>query len=253
MRRIGSFFVVFALAFSLDSAAEDSRRKLIVNLKFVPQEGVKSTVPDLPREMQNRAVDLRVQDGRSGGAPLTIGQGTNDDDKLFPIVAGGDVIGYIEATLQQVATDWGLKLEGEKGRILTLSVARFIVDESNKALGSVYRAEVSLSYVLADVAGKRLVEGAASGTAHRYGRARSADNCNEVLSDALKEAFADVFSSPQLQASWASGTAVSGPRGQSTGKETLEDRLRTLDDLLNKGIITKDEYTKKRAEILNEI
>jgi hypothetical protein len=34
-------------------------------------------------------------------------------------------------------------------------------------------------------------------------------------------------------------------------KETAEERLRKLEDLLKKGLITKEEYRKKREEILN--
>jgi hypothetical protein len=35
--------------------------------------------------------------------------------------------------------------------------------------------------------------------------------------------------------------------------ESAEDRLRKLDDLLKKGLITKAEYDKKRAEILKDM
>ena len=65
---------------------------------------------------------------------------------------------------------------------------RFHVDERNEAVGSTYSAEVQFTYVVTDASGATLAEGAAAGTANRYGRARSGANCAEVLSDALRDA-----------------------------------------------------------------
>jgi uncharacterized lipoprotein YajG len=249
--QIALFVLVAATAF-----ARDSRKELTVNPKFVPQEGVQSNSPDLIPAMLERTVALKVEDAR-GDDPAVIGQGTNDDDQPFPIRSSGDVIAFLADTLAQVGTSWGLKPADKPDRTLTLRLSRYFVDESNKALGSVYAAEVKLTYVLTDGAGKKLTEGAASGSAHRYGRARSADNCNEVLSDSVKEAFANVLSDPRLQEAWASGRASAGasagaPAGGGTS-ESVEERLRKLDELLKKGLITKDEYNKKRAEILKDL
>jgi len=253
MSRIASLGVALALIVPVSIFARDTRQELTVNLKFAPQEGVQSNSPDLPAAMSERPFELRVEDARKAANPLTIGQGTNDDDKAFPINAGSDVVAYVRETLQQVASGWDLKRESPPQRILTIGITRFFVDESNKALGSVYAAEVQLSYVLADAAGKRLAEGVASGEAHRYGRARSADNCSEVLSDALKEAFADALSNTELQSAWSSGKAAAPAAGQAAPQESVEERLRKLDDLLKKGLITKDEYKTKRAEILKDV
>ena len=40
---------------------------------------------------------------------------------------------------------------------------------------------------------------------------------------------------------------------QSASRESVEERLRKLDELLAKGLISKDEYDTKRAEILNSL
>jgi len=161
---------------------------------------------------------------------------------------------YLADTLTAVAEDWGLKVDRGADRVLTLKVVRFSVDESNKAVGSVYASEVKLTYTLADRGGRRLMDGAASGSAHRYGRARSADNINEVLSDALKEAFAEVLSNSRLQETWVSGKASGGGSGSSSSKpDSVEERLRKLEDLYRKGLITKEEYDKRKAEILKEV
>jgi hypothetical protein len=131
-----------------------------------------------------------------------------------------------------------------------LQVTRFFIDESNKALGSVYGTEVKLAYTLKDAKGSPLITGATSGTAHRYGRAHSPENINEVLSDSLKEAYANVLADPALQTAWVSGKAATGAAAPAI---SAEERLRQLDDLLKKGLITKDEYATKRAAILKEM
>jgi hypothetical protein len=250
MSRIASLLAALTLFCSLPALARDTVKEVVVNLRFAPQEGVQSSSPDLAPAMLDRPFQLRVEDGRGLSAPLTIGQGTNDDDKTFPVVSSADPLAYIKNTLQQIATNWGLKLAADQKRVLTVRVLRFFVDESNKAVGSVYTAEVRITYALSED-GKKLAEGSASGEAHRYGRARSAENISEVLSDALKEAFGDALSNGQLQSAWTSGKAAGG--SSSSNKESVEERLRKLDDLLRKKLITKEEYDKKRAEILKDV
>jgi hypothetical protein len=248
--------VLFAMLMFVTAAAfaRDSRRGFEVDLRFTPQEGVSANSPDLTEGMLERPVAVRVEEGRAGD-PLEIGQGTNDDDEHFPIVASTPLMPYLADTLTAVATDWGLKVDKGADRVLTVKVLRFHVDESNKAVGSVYAAEVKLTFTLADGGGRRLADGAASGSAHRYGRARSEDNANEVLSDALKEAFAEVLSSSRLQEAWVSGKAsAGGSGGSSSGKpDSVEERLRKLEDLYKKGLITKEDYDKRKAEILDEV
>jgi len=231
--------------------ARDTRKELTVNLRFAPQEGVQANSPDLTPAVLETTVAIRVEDARGGDAATTIGQGTNDDDQAFPIRASNDVDAYVADTVRQIGGGWGLKLADDSERVLTLRLTRFYVDESNKAMGSVYAAEVKVTYMLADRAGKKLIEGASSGTAHRYGRARSADNCNEVLSDSVKEAFANVLSEPRLQEAWSSGRTTGA--ADKTSHESVEERLRKLEDLFKKGLITKEEYDKKRAEILKDV
>src|ERR1700741_1960523 len=99
-------------------------KDLTVNLKFVPQEGVHSESPDLPPSMMERPYELRVTDGRSAADATRIGKGT-DDDEVFSINAGSDLVAYTKETLAGVSADWGLKTADSGDRILTLSIARF--------------------------------------------------------------------------------------------------------------------------------
>jgi hypothetical protein len=230
---------------SLLIACSAAAKDLTVNLEFAPQEGVHSESPDLPPSMLERSFALRVEDGRGVADAHTIGKGTDDDDETFSIASGSDVIAYIKDTLADLSQGWGLKTGAPADRILTVNVARFFVEESNKAVGSMYTSEVKLTWSLTDAKGTKLGQGSGSGSAHRYGRARSGDNCSEVLSDALKEAYGEVLS--------GAARGGSAPAASPEHKGSVEERLRKLDELLEKGLITKDEYKKKREEILKDV
>jgi len=231
--------------------ARGNLKELTVPLKYTPQEGVHTTSADLTPAMLEKAIDIRVEDARKLADPLLIGQGTGGDDKVFPIHADHDVIAFIQEMVTGMGKEWSIKQEHPAPRTLILQVTRFYVDESNKALGSMYGTEVKFAFILKDAKGNNLAEGVGTGSAHRYGHAHSPENINEVLSDALKEAYANVFADPGLQKSWTSGAATAGTTAHAA--ESAEDRLRKLDDLLKKGLITKAEYDKKRAEVLKDM
>lgn len=231
--------------------ARGNLKELTVPLKYIPQEGVHSTSADLPPALLNQPAEVRVEDARKLDDLLVIGQGTGGDDKIFPIHADHDAIAFIQEMVTGVGKEWSLKQEHPAPRTLVLQVTRFYVDESNKALGSIYGTEVKFAFTLKDARGKTLAEGTGTGTAHRYGHAHSPENINEVLSDALKEAYANVLADPGLQKAWISGAA--SVTNTARAAESAEERLRKLDDLLKKGLITKAEYDKKRAEILKDM
>jgi uncharacterized lipoprotein YajG len=181
-------------------------KELVVNLKFKPQEGVASNSASIPPSMHEKSVEIRVEDGRGESDPVKIGQGTGGDDRTFPIRASSDIKPFIKETLDSVAKDWSLKIDSKSAdRVLVVNITRFYIDESNKALGSVYSSEVKLSYTLKTGSGTTLTEGVGVGSTHRYGRAHSEENINEVLSDALKEAFANVLNDSGVQSAWGSG------------------------------------------------
>jgi hypothetical protein len=244
-------FTLVAASIATLAFARGNLKDLTVPLKYTPQEGVHTTSADLTPAMLEKAIDIRVEDARKLADPLLIGQGTGGDDKVFPIHADHDVIAFIQEMVTGMGREWSIKQEHPAPRTLVLQVTRFYVDESNKALGSMYGTEVKFAFVLKDAKGNNLAEGVGTGSAHRYGHAHSPENINEVLSDALKEAYANVFADPGLQKSWISGTAAAGTTAHAA--ESTEERLRKLDDLLKKGLITKPEYDKKRAEILKDM
>lgn len=176
-------------------------KEIVVDLHYKPQEGVHSSTADIPPSMREKSVQIRVTDKRGESDRAVIGSGTGGDDKKFPIKASGEVKTFVQETVDSIAKEFGLKSGGD--RVLQIEVTRFFIDESNKALGSVYSSEVKLGWVLKTGGGRTLAEGAETGSTHRYGRAHSTENMNEVLSDALKEAFANVLNDSKLQSAWA--------------------------------------------------
>ncbi len=201
MRRTFSLLIVFLFA-AVAWGRGATPKELVVDLKFVPQEGVSTNTAHLPPSLLERSIELRVQDSRNAPDPAVIGTGTGGDDRSFPIKSGGDLAAYIQTTLADIARQWGAKVDAKSDRVLVVQVTRFFIDESNKALGSVYSSEVNLAWTLKDARGNAQAEGVGTGSTHRYGRAHSHANINEVLSDALKEAFANVLNDAKLQSAW---------------------------------------------------
>ncbi|HSP16642.1 MAG TPA: YajG family lipoprotein [Thermoanaerobaculia bacterium] len=199
--RLLSVLVAFLLA-AVAYGRGSTPKELVVNLKFAPQEGVTSNAAQLPPSVLEKSIEIRVEDARKSSDPIVIGTGTGGDDRSFPIKAGSEITGYLKDTLTDLAKQWGAKVDGHPDRILVVQVTRFFIDESNKALGSVYSTEVNLAWTLKDARGNKLAEGTGAGSTHRYGRAHSQDNINEVLSDALKEAFANVMNDGNLHTAW---------------------------------------------------
>jgi hypothetical protein len=227
-------------------------KELVVALRFTPQGNTRAASVALPPSMLDRPVEIRIEDSRNVTEPSTLGEGTDDDDRPFPIRASTDVVRFVGDTVTDLASSRGLKTSTSADRHLRLRLTRFTVNESNRAVGSTYSAEVQFAYTVTDGQGRALVEGAAGGVANRYGRARSGANCSEVLSDALKEAFMSTLGDAKLQAAWGgSKTADADP--PPAGGESMEERLRRIDDLLQKGLITPEEHKTLRAQILKGV
>jgi hypothetical protein len=242
---------ISALLFGLSSTPAFGQSPLSVPLNFIPQNNVGAKSAPLPASILDRHVEFVVEDMRSLDDLKVIGQGTDDDDRLFPIVTSVPVAEYVTSAVKQMVTAYGVRSASPDGRRIRVRVSRFNIAESNKAVGSTYVAEVHLAYSF-ESGGSQLMEGASSGTASRYGRARSAANISEVVSNAMKESFDNLLNDQRLQEAWKTGAATTSTAPAPPQKETVEERLLKLNDLLKKGLITQDEYKAKRAEILKD-
>ena len=233
--RIKSPTIGLAIALGLlGSVAAEAADKGIftISLRYVPQESVATSSAVLLPGITERPVNLSIAEGRAGNDPAVIGDTSDDDDRVWPVRSSNDVIAWANEALKKNAADWGIKTSPDAPLILAGKLTRFRVLESNKAVGSTYNAETQVAFTLQDSKGRTLWEGAASGDATRYGKSRSPENTSEVLSDAIKEAYANLFNDAGLQNAWlgkaqpaASATAAPSPPSV-TPAELLADLVK---------------------------
>lgn len=209
--------VVLATWIAGGPSIADSGNERRLTLRFVPQETTGSSSPTLPEGATSRSVSLAFDDARPPSEISVVGEGENDDDEVFPWRATSSVRDFAAEVFLRTAREWGVSFDKGAGLVLSVRLKRFFVSETDQPVGSSYLAEVRVAYELEEAGGNILTSGVASGSARRYGRSRNADNCNEVLSDAMKRAYANLLDQPRLQAAWLGEES-------SPGAEMLSDR-----------------------------
>lgn len=83
--------------------------------------------------------------------------------------------------------------------------------------------------------------------------ARDLDAGNGIYQEALAECQRAEALAADVQQAVQRGEALSASPETPKAGSSLEDRLRRLDDLHRKGLITEEEYRAKRAELLKEL
>ncbi len=204
-----------------------------IDLRYAPQESVGTNTPTLQAGISDRPVRLEMAEGRTVADLAVIGESTDDDDKVWPVRATNDPIAWAKEVLAKNAGDWGIRVDDGAPLTLAGKLTRFRVVESNKAVGSTYNAEVQLTFELRDAKGNLLWDGTGAGDATRYGRPRSEDNINEVLSDATQEAYAAALAETKLQEAWLGKSApIAGPAIAATALPTALAAARPAGDLI---------------------
>jgi len=205
------------LLLSLAPAFASDTGILTITLRYAPQEAVGSDSPTLLPGIGDRPVKVVVEEGRTVQDPAVIGETTDDDDKLWPVRVSNSLTAWATEVLTKNAGDWGVRVAEDAPLTLTAKITRFRITESNKAVGSTYNADVQVALSLKDGRGRLLWEGTAPGDATRYGKSRSQENINEVLSDALKEAYATGLAETSLQNAWLGRSAPLAGGSSSSG------------------------------------
>jgi len=197
-----AIFVAGAVAVSAPAAAK--RNVTEFALVFTPQQAVAIADVTLHPAMHDRAVTLRLADGRPVVDPAIIGSRTDDDDRRFDLTATNDVVDYAAQVFERQLRSWGVTVaDDDAGLVLAGKLLTFRVVETNQAVGATFDASVQVSFDLENRAGDVLWSGSAYGDASRYGKKLSNENCNEVLSDALLEALSNLISNGGLHAAWS--------------------------------------------------
>jgi len=201
--RIALLALTASIALLTGAEAKNRSRPFDIALRFLPgDEGIASSTPEqLSSDVTDRPVRLAVTDDRSD--PADIGESSDDDNKLWPVHATNDVTAWAHDALQKTLTGWDIKLADNAPLTLAVKLTAVKLEESNKAVGSTFHAEVKLAAALKNAKGGVLWDGTAFGDATRYGKSRSEENANEVFSDAIIEAAADLIGNEDLQGAWA--------------------------------------------------
>jgi hypothetical protein len=198
--------LLLAIGMAIGSLSAGAPKDLTLTFKFVPQEATGASAPALGEEITSRPVALKFEDKRTPSEGNVIGEFT-DDEKKLTWKAAGSVGDYAKEVFVKTAGEWGIKLQDGADQTLFVHLTKFYIGEKDQAMGSTYAAQIRVTFELKDRNGSLLGSGTGSGDASRYGRKHSTDNCNEVLSDALKEAYSNLFDNPSLQAGWSGKAA----------------------------------------------
>lgn len=221
--RIALLLLTAALAGAAGAEAKNRSHPFEIALRFLPgDEGISSSAPELPSGVTDRPVRLVVTDDRSDKED--IGESSDDDDKMWPVHATNDAVSWAHDALQKTATGWDIKLADNAPLVLAVKLTGLKLEESNKAVGSTFHAEVKLAVSLKNAKGGVLWDGTAFGDATRYGKSRSEENANEVFSDALLEAAADFMGNEGLQGAWAgNGSSRAAAPSASSSSSSSKD------------------------------
>jgi hypothetical protein len=138
-------------------------------------------------------VHLQLEDARVLKDMSQVGDGTSDEDELFAWRASTSVGDFAREVLTATAAGWGVTPAPNSDTTLVVRLTRFWVSERNQAVGSTYAAEVFVTGTLKNASDEPVAQFSGAGDARRYGKPRSPVNCMEVLSDALKEAYASLM------------------------------------------------------------
>jgi hypothetical protein len=171
-------------------------------LRPLPQASLQGQSPALGAAMTARPVKLVLVDGRSGPDPAVIGQTQDHTDQFFPLRTSSNVLAWTNDALQKAVAVWGIKTADDAPFVLAGRIVHFTLNESTKAVGAMYNAEIQISFTLKNARGGVLWEGNASGDAGRFGKSRSEENANEVLVDSIKQAYSEMFANTGLQEAW---------------------------------------------------
>jgi hypothetical protein len=194
-------FVAFLFLAVASMTALAMEHDLNIELEYLPQETVSAPSVQVSTELTRHPVRVRLKDAR-GSDPARLGTRTDDDDQLFELRTDNDVVGYVQSIIEENFERWNITVDEQANLMLRGDLAGLEITERNMAVGASYTADVRVEFVLTD--DDRIVwKGTGWADASRYGRKFSNENCNEVLSDAMTEAFATLFDDIEFRSAWS--------------------------------------------------
>ena len=213
-----------------------------IELLYVPQQVIGGASADLPDAIRNTPVDITLQDVRKLSEATSIGVRTTDDNQKIPLHASAAIEPFVENILINDAREWGATVSVDAPWRLDVELLKFEVTETNQAVGAMYLAETQARLTLREPTGRAVWSATTAGDATRYGRKYSNRNINEVLSDAVREAFASALDEPTLHSIWGAKTSLTvreaGSRKPGPKNLSPDELLNQLQQLQDKGFET---------------
>lgn len=226
----------------LAKGAAGRDRELKLELRFVPQDTIGAPSATLQSGIADYPVDIVLVEGRTIVDKSLVGQGQGDNDQAIPVRSTDDVIQFLKRVLIQTAGKWGVRVEEAADLVLEVRLTQLFANESDKAFGSTYNSNAAVAYVLKTRSGSQLYAGSTTGGTNRYGKSRNRQNLNEVLSDAIKEAFTHMFDDSALQDAWLGRNHAPAKESRVESSSTtisLEELLAELVKLNNQSFSTE--------------
>jgi hypothetical protein len=183
-----------------------------VVLEFVPQQAQAKPGPRFEQAMRDRPVAIRVVDAREVDEPSSIGERRDDDGGMQPLKATADVASFVEGALEELSTQWGLRIETSADLTLAARLRAFNVIESHKSAEALFVAEVRLDLDLVDRGGRVVWRVSSYGDSTYLGEKFSPEACNKALSEAMREMWAAALGHPELPQVWAAPVETREPR-----------------------------------------
>ena len=181
------------LLFTVGTGCAKRPASISVPLKYRPTSQLKMSAfaGDIP--------DSKIQIG-----PVTdhrpdkdrVGENLEEKDPVA-VQTGDDPTEFVKTHLGDLLTKAGLQVASEGGpsdRVLLTELHTFWVKETNT-----YESEIRATFVVQDRGGKQLWKGTINGTSERFGRSLSAENYQEVLSDAMVDLVQNLLSNQKFR------------------------------------------------------
>lgn len=199
-----------------------SKGPWFVTLKFMPQENVSAPTPETAPGMFSAPFRLPpIKDGRPLAEPAEIGR---YEDRR--VLTSTRVDWFVSDVVRRCLVEWGMPVNDDAPHVLQGEVVRFNID-----VDAMYAASVSVRFTYEDGEGKKIWEGVATGDARQFSMSDDDEDFNGPLSDALKEAVANLLGMPTFQA------ALTGHREP----EQFADEARRPEVLLQEIAALKEE------------
>jgi len=175
-----------------------SRTSVDVPLEYRPRSAEPTPTVHLPNASQVKIMVETASDKRDEPDKRVIGKNLENSNSPLPVIAVNITPAeHFSKILRKQVRDAGLTVTDDMAvatRKLDTEIMGLELREDNR-----YYGEVRVNFKLSDLTGKELWTGSYSGEGTNFGSSKSAENYNETLSDAIKNATNKMLADPSFK------------------------------------------------------